>query len=240
MHNEIFQNANKVFTGQLRKNKKEGLDVSQSRPSIEKEDLEKLYEHYLIPGLSEGNVEILQHKVFFDLLYFNGRQGKEGLRELNKDSFQVKTSSDGKEYLVVTNSETTKKNQGHEMSTSANLLHNDRNIIIAQPGNVRCPLNSFKHYIEMLNPNINAFFQRPNKTKTGFDAMVLGKETLGQMMKTISEAAGLSKVYTNHCIRHTTATVMHKSGRTLKEISTVTKHKNLQSLECYINKLTLQ
>ena len=84
---------------------------------------------------------------------------------------------------------------------------------------------------------MNAFFQRPNKSKTRFD-MVLGKETLAGLTKVISEEAGLSQVYTNHCIRHTTATGMHKSGHNLKEISTVTKHKNLQSLERYIDKPT--
>ena len=54
-------------------------------------------------------------------------------------------------------------------------------------------------------------------------------------MKTISENTKLSKIYTNHCIRKTTATGMYRQGYSLKEIANETKHKNLQSLEHYIN-----
>lgn len=154
--------------------------------------------------MAAGNVEVLQHKVFFDILYLTGRRGKEGLRKLSKDSFQLKISPESNEYTEMTFNEVTKKNQGHETSTSANLHHNDHTIISAQPDSVKCPVNSFKHYIETLNPNLDAFFQRPNKRKDGFDSMVLGKETLGNMMKTISEVASISKEYTNHSIKHTT------------------------------------
>ena len=54
-------------------------------------------------------------------------------------------------------------------------------------------------------------------------------------MKTISENTKLSKIYTNHCIRKTTATGMYRQGYSLKEIANITKHKNLQSLEHYIS-----
>ena len=53
-------------------------------------------------------------------------------------------------------------------------------------------------------------------------------------MSTISKEAKLSKRYTNHCIRKTTATGMKKQGFDLREIANVTKHKNIQSLENYI------
>ena len=64
--------------------------------------------------------------------------------------------------------------------------------------------------------------------------MWLGKNTLGDMMKTTSEKAKFPKIYTNHQIRKTTVTAMHRQGFSLKEISNVTKHKNLQSLQHYI------
>ena len=55
------------------------------------------------------------------------------------------------------------------------------------------------------------------------------------MMKDISEDAKLSRIYTNHCIRKTTATALKRQGFDLTEIQNVTKHKNLDSLKYYIS-----
>ena len=70
--------------------------------------------------------------------------------------------------------------------------------------------------------------------------MVIRKGPLADMMKMINELAGLSQIYTNHCIRHTTATGMHSQCRSLKEIQNVTKHINLQSLDRYNDKPTFK
>ena len=86
-------------------------------------------------------------------------------------------------------------------------------------------------YLDLLHKDNSAFFQKPNKAKTGFTREVIGKNTLGGFMKEISEAAKLSKIYTNHSIRKTTATGMHRQGFSLQEIANVTKHKNLDSLK---------
>ena len=59
----------------------------------------KLYNNYFIPGLANGNTEILLHKVFFNIVYFTGTRGKEGLRSLRKDSFAIKKAATGKEYI---------------------------------------------------------------------------------------------------------------------------------------------
>ena len=82
------------------------------------------------------------------------------------------------------------------MSTVINLLHNDCNIVKAQPGNNCCPISSFKHYINLLHPKNDAFFQRPSRDKKKYDNMVLGKGPLAHMMKVISEHAKLSEICT--------------------------------------------
>ena len=96
MRNDQFQNANAVFKGHLRHSKELGLDVSVCKEPISKCDVEKLYEEYFIPGLAKKDTQILQHKVFFELLYYCGRCGKEGLRDLKQSSFELCTSPDGK------------------------------------------------------------------------------------------------------------------------------------------------
>ena len=234
MQDQDFLQANKVFTGRMRDNKEKGLDVSQKRMSILKEDMEKLFNEYFKTRLEIGNTEVLMHKVFFDVVYYTGRRGKEGLKELTKTSFDVKVGPDNKEFVQINFNEKTKKNQGNSTSTAANTLHNDRHIISEIDGPL-CPVKSFKKYLSLLNNKQTAFFQYPSKDNRGFTMMCIGKNSLGSMMAEISEKANLSKKYTNHQIRKTTVTAMHHSGYSLQEISNVTKHKNLDSLKHYID-----
>ena len=234
MQDKEFLQANKVFSGRLRDNKEKGLDVSKPRTSIEKEDMEKLFNEYFAFGMKNNNTEILLHKVFFDVVYYTGRRAKEGLRELNKSSFDIKIGADKKEYIQINFNEKTKKNQGNDTSTTANSLHNDRHIISALESDL-CPVKSFKKYISLLNPVQEAFFQYPTKDKRYFTTMVVGKNTLGSMMSDISKKANLSCTYTNHQIRKTTATAVHRSGFDFKQIAHITKHKNLDSLKHYVD-----
>ena len=235
MQDQEFLQANKVFTGRMRDNKEKGLDISKPRAPIEQNDLKKLFNVYFLEGLNKCDTEVLLHKIFFDIIYYTGRRGKEGLRNLRKGSFQLKVSPDGVEYIEMTFNEKTKKNQGNSNSASLNALHNDRNIISAQDGDL-CPVKSYKTYVSLLHPDVEAFFQYPNDSKTGFTAKVVGKNTLGTMMSDISTKADLSKNYTNHGIRKTTVTAMKRSGFSLQEIANVTKHKNLESLKHYISR----
>ena len=101
MHDDTFMNANKVFTGQLRMNKSEGLDVSKPVKSIDPADLAKLFKDYFIPGLERGDTEVLMHKVFFDICYYTGRHGKEGLKALTKHSFELKEPADWREFIEI-------------------------------------------------------------------------------------------------------------------------------------------
>lgn len=240
MHNDAFQNANSVFIGVLRHNKQQGFDTSRRRTAITRSDLDKLYNEYFIPGLAAMNTEVLQHKVFFDMVYYLGRRGKEGLRELQKDWFESKFTEDGIEYIQIKVNEVTKKNQGDRTSTRMNDVHNDNNIMLAMPTSDRCPVNSFHHYMKLLNPKINDFFQRPNIRKKKYDASPIGLHTLGDMMAEISKLAQLSTRYTNHQIRKTTGTAMGKSGQSAPKIAHHLKQKNIQSVMHYIEGPTLE
>ncbi|EDO42665.1 predicted protein [Nematostella vectensis] len=62
----------------------------------------------------------------------------------------------------------------------------------------------------------------------------LGKNSISKLMPKISQKAGLSKVYTAHCVRASTITSLHQAGVDAKQICGITKHKNEQSLSSYI------
>ena len=155
------------------------------------------FNEYFLVGLCKGDTEILLHKVFFDIIYYTGRCGKEGLRSLMKSSFQIKVASDGVEYIEMTYNEKTKKNQGETTSACVDSLHNNHNIISAQRGEL-CPVKTFKRYLELLHKDVGSFFQYPNDNKTSFTAKVISKNTLGGLMAEISKKAKLQKLHKSH------------------------------------------
>ena len=234
MQDQEFMQANKVFTGRMRDNKEKGLDVSQPREAIDQQDMEKLFNEYFKIGIQNGNTQVLLHKVFFDVIYYTGRRGKEGLRELTKYSIDIKVGPDEKEFIQINFNEKTKKNQGNSTSTSATSLHNNHHIISAIDGPL-CPVTSFKTYMSLLHDKQDAFFQYPAKDLKMFTMMCVSKNSLGSMTSEISKKASLSKIYTNHQIRKTTATAMKRSEYDLNSISHVTTHKNLDSLKHYLD-----
>ena len=116
-------------------------------------------------------------------MYYTGCRDKEGLRKLSKNSFEVKKGPTGDEYIVITFNEKTKNNQGDSMSAKSNALHNDHHVITEIKNSALCPVSSFKMYLDMLNPDSTAFFQYPNKKKTGFTKEVISKNPLREMIK---------------------------------------------------------
>ena len=87
----------------------------------------------------------------------------------------------------------------------------------AEPGKTDCPVSSLKHYISHLHPDQDAFFQRPSQTTHGrwYDNVPVGKCSLGSFMKNLSKDAGLAVVYTNHCARASTVTVLKRQSLTV-------------------------
>lgn len=58
------------------------------------------------------------------------------------------------------------------------------------------------------------------------------------MMPRISEAAGLSEAYTNHCVRATTVTVLFQKGVQPQNIMARTGHRSVTGLTPYIGAST--
>ena len=226
-----------IFTGNLRDQKEKGLDKSRRRPPLSQTHVKQIYNNYFIPHY-DNDPRCLQHKVYFDIAYFLGKIAKEGLRALTKDSFSIKTNDEGREYLELSYNEATKKSQGDD-----NYEMNNQPIILSQTENAKCPVKSYKLYVSKLT-DLKAFFQKPNPyfkkiTDPWYHKSPVGENTIGEFMKNISKNAGLSIIYTNHCVRGTTATAMHRSGYSLHDIAAVTKHKNIESLKFYLEQPTL-
>ena len=84
-----FSYANRIFKGFQRKLKEDGHDKKKKKPVLSPADLNKIYTEYFEPDFDKDPI-CLQHKVYLDITYFLGWRGSEGLRDLNKDSFEIK------------------------------------------------------------------------------------------------------------------------------------------------------
>ena len=108
------------------------------------------------------------------------------------------------------------------------------------PDDINCPIKSLHLYLSKLHPDCDSFFQRPRLGDKVADENIwyynkaVGINTLGEKMKNISQKAGLSQIYTNHCIRATTSTVLSHSAYNQNDIISVTGHKDPKSLLPYV------
>jgi hypothetical protein len=232
MQDRDFLPANEVFTAVLKELRREGLDKTKHKSVIEAKDIEKMYSTGTI---GNHNPVALQRKIFFELSLHFARRGREGLRSLTKSSFAIKTDATGKRFVCQAYHEKEKNHPGiSNRETEKNAA------MYEQPQDpTTCPVATYEFYLTKLNPQCDSLFQRPKKnyTESGiwYDNVPLGHNKLGDIMKDISKQANLSQIYTNHCVRATTSTALHQAGVSTDRITSITGHKNNDSLKYYIS-----
>ena len=109
-----------------------------------------------------------------------------------------------------------------------------------------CPVRAFELYLSKLNPSLDLLWQRSKALDNfnGSDSVwycnaLLGKNTLGSLMKTISVEYKLSKVYTNHYIRSTAVSVLDNNNNfEVPHIMQVSGHKSETSIRSYSRQIT--
>ena len=112
-------------------------------------------------------------------------------------------------------------------------------------GMSNCPVKSFKKFLSVLNPNQTALFQKPKKKflpcdYIWFENSPIGVNKLGDLMKEISLAASLSKVYTNHCVRSTTIFALDEAGIPIHRIVQTSGHRSESSVKSYCDRQCLE
>ena len=105
------------------------------------------------------------------------------------------------------------------------------------------PLSIF--FLWKLNPECEALFQFPRRNwkpsdNVWYENRPLGINKLSAMMKDISSAAGLSRIYTNHPVRATAITLWANAGLTNREIMAISGHRSESSLQSYHNMPSVQ
>ena len=221
-----FKRSNEVFTAQLVHLKKIGLAKIDHKPPLSQHDLALLYTSGVF---AINKPSSLQKKVFFEVLFYLCRRGRENLRLLTKDSFKINDGEDGMRYVTLEKDELTKNHRVNDEQQEGGIM--------LETGGVNCPVASFVLYLNCLNPKLEAFFQWPKSSVPGngpwYDNMVLGIKTLNTLMKKISEEANFSTIYTNHSIRATAITLLDSAGLEARHIMAVSGHKAESSIRSY-------
>ncbi|KAK3721649.1 hypothetical protein QZH41_003672 [Actinostola sp. cb2023] len=208
--NPVFKRSNKMLESKLKTMRREGKENVKHKPILESADIAKLKESaYLSPEDPAG----LLRKVWFFVTLYWCRRGCEGQRSLRRDSFKFEEDAEGNEYAIMSHQERTKNHQG-------GLNDRPSDEILTRLYSANTPGDAYsclKLYTSKLNPEQEAFFQRPKSPFKSTDSVwyenkPLGVNKLATMMKDISTGAGLSKIYTNHSVRATTITLLSDSS----------------------------
>ena len=113
--------------------------------------------------------------------------------------------------MSIRQAEATKNYQGGSRQSDQD-YHNVR-MYETDVNSLLDPVNSYAFYISKLNPGIDPLFQTPYKACYANGCWLkcesLGKNVITKMMPTLSRKAGLSQVYTDHCVRASTVTALH-------------------------------
>ena len=230
-----FKAANEVYDACLVEIRRLGLDRSRPKPAVLPGDVQKLYKNVFFDS-PVG----LQRRVFFEVGIHFGRRGREGLRELTKNSFKINIDDEGVEYVEIIVNELEKTKSG------LNLKEKEKaGAMYSMSDSENCPVMHLKKYLSKLNPKLDTFYQRPRanwsaQDEVWYENAPLGKNKLGEMMKVMSAEGSLSQTYTNHCLRATCASALDDAGFDGRAITSVTGHKHVASLDPYIQKPSLK
>ena len=225
----VFAPANLSFQAQQVKLKEEDRGDTEHYPEIDENDLHKLYQSGV---LNEETPKGLLYKVWFELMLYICRRGRENLRKLIKQHFQIGKDSQGRRYVYQSCDEMTKRSRDNSSSrVDAGRMYETR-----VEG---CPVKTSK-----LNPKCDALFQTPMLAKKDdfdwepchvwYKNCPIGERTLGEMMAKISKEADLSKRYTNHSLRPTCIQILDSGGFATRDICNVSGHSNERSHRSYV------
>ena len=235
-----FEKANSTFKAKCKLYAAKGHPKSKRKEEIAPGDLEKIHA-YLAAEATSLTPRRLTQAVWFILAFNLGCRGREIYRQLKKESFRFAVDDAGIEYVTIDQTVIEKNHQGGP--SREDQVTGDTRIYDCQLG-PHTIIGLLRLYLSKLHPDCIWLFQqcRSQAADEGpwYKNEPLGVNSLGSMMKTIGEAAGLSRQYTNHCVRATTITVLFNAGVEVQNIQSRTGHRSLQGLQPYIGNPTAQ
>nr|XP_006823872.1 PREDICTED: zinc finger and BTB domain-containing protein 20-like [Saccoglossus kowalevskii] len=162
------------------------------------------------------------------MLFSHVNTGRESLRAMTTKTLDFGVDTNGREYVTIP-SRLNKKDE-----------YNDKVVLYAAPGFVKCPIRSFKKYMAKLNPDSELFWQRPKRVTfeiteecpVWYQDAPVGHNSLRTYIATLSSEADLSQGYTNQSVRLAAASL--KEGKVTdslaSEVLSIIAPKQVQSV----------
>ena len=226
-----FKRSNEMLNAKVVSLKRHGKENVKHKPAIETEDLVRLKSSQV---LSPSNPLGLLRNVWFHVILFFCRRGREGQRNLKKTSFKFEVDPTRRNYTTMAHDEASKNHPGGV----GDIPSMEKYARMYETEDTNDGYKALKLYLTKLNPKCEAFFQYPRKNwsvedNVWYEARPVGVNSLDSMMKNISEAASLSHPYTNHSLRATAITLWSNAGIPNRHIMAISGHRNEQSLAHY-------
>ena len=196
-----FLHSNQVLKGMFKTLTEQGLTMVNHFKHIEKEDMNKLINTGVI---GTDNPRSLLNLVWLSIAFQFGKRGRESYRGMTKSTFIRGIDAAGLHYYEYGVCEKQKNHSGKNLATT----HVPQGRMYERKGDPLCPVSAMDKYLSHLHPDLDSLWQTPNSRydfneNKWYINSPIGENTLANMMKNMSKAAGLTKVYTNHCTRDT-------------------------------------
>ena len=214
-----FKRANGVLAAMIGKHKTAGMKKTKPYGKISDADMKKLNEYFMSHNSTTQEKQFI---VAFNIIYYFCLRGRENLRSLKRDSIGFDIDESGKEYAFIQTSLLSKNVKASLNAKDFEDVKGARLYSLTNDNDSICPLKLLREYLQLLPKETkdNCIFPLP--TKNGYSSTaVVGKNTLGNLMPKLSDAAQLSQRYTNHCVRVTVINKLNDSGLTYEDIATV-------------------
>ena len=232
-----FSKSNQVYEAAIVELKRQGFGNVEHHNAISKEDLRKIQLSYN-PAVPDP--KNLQQFVWFNIMFYLIRRGRENLRLLTKQSFAIKTDATARKFVYQSADELDKNHRGNDNADDST----GEGRMYEQDGPF-CPVKAFELYLAKLNPELSCLWQKP-KAKEHFKEtdevwyckVPVGKNILGTLMTRISKELELSQTYTNHCIRTTAVSLLDECNFEARHIMRVSGHKSESSIRSYSRRLS--
>jgi len=203
-------------------------------PPIEEEDMIKIRSAF-----TRATPSRLQQEFIFNCLFYFGLRGRETLKQLDKDSIELAADGQDRRYLRLKSSILSKNCKA---SLSSKEFESAKKVRVYEcvERKCECPVECYLVYMDKLPSENPSLFPKPlakaSERAWFCSKKVLGKNLLGNLLADISQEFGLSKKYTNHCVRVTTVQVLKEQGYKNEDIALVTGHKNPNSVQHYVKR----
>jgi len=140
---------------QIKLNKRKNRENVKHKPSIPEADLQKLKSSSAMRG---DNLWGLLRYVWFDIDLYWCRRGREGQRELTKQSFQFLKDDTEREYVSMTHDETTKNHPGGIDDIAS--AEKEARMYSTSNDQLFDSLNCLNVYLQKTNPRCKVFFPK--------------------------------------------------------------------------------